>query len=149
MDFTIHPGQGVGPLRFGMTRDEAFEVLGRPDQELEEAHDEDVQLGWHYETLGLSLYFAQDTDYRLGLIELDALEASVFGRRPIGLEPDEAEKVFGDHGLVFEENFPAQHRCVYELGDTSISFWFQDGFCESVQVAVPIGDDDEYVWPAG
>ena len=98
----------------------------------------------------MSLYFDEDTGFRLGLIDLDALAVSIRGVRPIGLEVDEARKLFqASPGFELEEEFSGTGRAVYDLPGTSVSLWFQDGVCDSVQVAVPIAEDGEYVWPGG
>lgn len=153
MKFEILPGRGVGPILLGSSRREVEQVLGTPnrvetDEGPEDAEEPVRSESWHYERAGISLYFDEDAEFRLGLIDLDVLEASIRGVRPVGLEIDEAQKLFQDNpGFELEEEFSGTGRAVYELPGTSVSLWFQDGVCDSVQVAVPIAEDGEYLWP--
>jgi len=152
MNFEIHPGRGVGSLRLGASRREVEGLLGTPDHIDRHDSEEDSPEAesWEYERLGLWLHFQGDARFRLALIDLDALDASIGGVRPIGLEIEEARKLFGEvHAFELDENFPDTSRAVYDLRGSAVSLWFQDGVCDSVQVAVPIAFDGAYVWPTG
>lgn len=66
MDYRIDPLEGIGPLRFGMGRQEARAVLGTGFQEfLKDPFDEAPTDA--YEDLGLHLYY--DGDDRLEAVE--------------------------------------------------------------------------------
>ncbi len=151
MDLAIQPGRGIGSVSFGCTRDEATEVFGRPDR-IEENEDSlgERCIAWHYDVLGLSLYFDEDADFRLGLIDVSSLDVSVRGVRPIGLELTEALAAFERFGgLSMDEEFAELGRSAYDLQSEFVTLWFQDGVCDSIQAFVPIDSDDEYVWPSG
>lgn len=149
MKFEIRPGDGCGPLRFGDRREQVTSKLGKPDRIVEEGPESESTIGWHYELLGLTCLFDEDADFRLTLIDLNALETSVLGLRPIGLTIAEAEKVFADHGgLQLDVELSDSENAVYDLGNLGVTLWFDEGDCDSVQVVVAINDEDQYVWPA-
>jgi len=153
MDYDIRPGDGCGPLRFGDDRPTVEAKLGKPDRVVEEGPESEATVGWHYEALGLTCLFDEDADFRLTVIDVDALETSVLGRRPIGLTVAEARKVFSDlfsdeGGLLRDDELSDERNDVYDLGESGVSLWFDEGDCDSVQATVGVDDDDEYVWPA-
>ena len=53
----ITPGIGLGVLRFGMTREQIKQLLGAPDEIVNEEADSET---WHYDELDLSLNFDQE-----------------------------------------------------------------------------------------
>lgn len=151
MDLAILPGRGFGSLWFGSDRNQAARVFGQPDR-IEETEDSPGEccIAWHYEALGLSLYFDEDAEYRLGLVDTSALGVSLLGVRPIGLDLAEALEAFKEFGgLSLDEEFTELGRCAYDLQSEFVTLWFQDGVCDSIQAFVPIDSDDEYVWPPG
>jgi hypothetical protein len=149
MDLAIQPGRGVGSILFGCVCDEASEVLGQPDR-IDETEDDMGErcIAWHYDVLGMSLYFDEDAEFRLGLVDASSLNISVHGIRPIGLSLDEAREAFKDHGgLTLDGEFAELGRCAYDLENEFVTLWFQDEVCDSIQAFVPIDFDDEYLWP--
>ena len=151
MDFAIQPGRGIGHIWFGCTRDKAIEILGQPDR-IEEDEDSlgECCIAWHYDVLDLSLYFDEDADYRLGLVDVSSLDVSVLGVRPIGLGLTEALAAFKEFGGVsLDEEFTELGRSAYDLQSEFVTLWFQDGVCDSIQAFVPIDSNDDYVWPPG
>ncbi len=56
-------GQGIGPIKFGMTRDEIIEIIGKPDEEEKDNNGEDEILTMFYDKIL--------TDFTLELFEGD------------------------------------------------------------------------------
>ena len=70
-------GQGLGPVKFGMTRDQVEALLGAPD-EVEENVDIDEDLdeaaeAWHYDELEMSASFDMEDDWRLGMMAISTV----------------------------------------------------------------------------
>ena len=62
-------GVGLGDLKFGMTRDEAKKLLGKPDEienlpGFEEEVNDELE-SWHYDENEFSIVFDADYDWRL------------------------------------------------------------------------------------
>ena len=68
----INFGEGIGELKFGMTKDQVSSLLGKPDEiENIPGIDEEVNddlVSWHYDNLEISLVF--DRLYDLSLIHI-------------------------------------------------------------------------------
>jgi hypothetical protein len=149
MDLTLKPGRGVGLVSFGFVRDQVADVFGQPDRIKENEDDMGERcIEWHYDVIGLSLYFDEDADFRLGLIDVSSLEVSVCGVRPVGLGIDELQAAFVKFGgLALDAEDVELGRAAYDLESEFVTLWFQDGVCDSIQAFVPIDYDDEYLWP--
>ena len=62
---TIVIGQGVGPVKFGMTEEEIIDLFGKPDEREEEAYDDDPDdktLTLYYDKLMTDFSFDLDED---------------------------------------------------------------------------------------
>jgi hypothetical protein len=144
----INPGVGVGALRFGQSEAEVEALIGTPDRVEEERYEGDSSLAWHYQALGLSIYFEADPELRLIMIDADSPEVRFDSLAPIGLDEEDLVERLDELGnVVLEEEFEELDRRVYDLVDTGVWFWVHKGRCDSVQVSVLVDDDDEYVWP--
>ena len=102
-------GQGLGPVKFGMTRDQVEALLGAPD-EVEENVDIDEDLdeaaeAWHYDELEMSASFDMEDDWRLGMMAISSEDATLNGKALIGLNRNQLLESLQDMGfedLVFE-----------------------------------------------
>jgi hypothetical protein len=144
----IAPGEGVGQLRFGLTESEVRELLGQPDRRDRVGGDDGEWIEWHYDSLGLSLYFDRDADCCLVTIDINNPEVELDGFKPIGIDEDSALEILGGMGeITLEDEYPEHGRRVYDLVGTEVWFWFEDGLCDSVQVSAFLDDDGDYMWP--
>ncbi len=144
----INPGVGIEELRFGQSKVEVEALIGTPDRIEEERYEGDRSLAWHYQALGLSVYFEADPELRLVMIDADGPDTQLESLTPIGLEEEDLLERLAEMGeVVLEEEFDELDRRVYDLVDTGVWFWIHKGRCDSVQISVLVDDDDEYVWP--
>lgn len=76
----VLPGEGFGPLRFGLTMAEVETMLGEAPRSY---FEEDGAYSYHfldYPDVGVILFFHQDDDFRLSSIEIEfVLSATLFG----------------------------------------------------------------------
>jgi hypothetical protein len=143
----IAPGEGVGQLRFGQDESEVRELLGEPDRSERVKVDEGEWIEWHYDSLGLSLYFDREADFCLVTIDISDPEVELDGFKPIGVDEDSALEILSGMGeIVLEDELPKHGRKVYDLIGTEVWFWFNDGRCDSVQVSAFLDDDGDYIW---
>ena len=144
---TIAPGEVVGQLQFGQTREEIGELIGQPDRSDRVKTEGDEWIEWHYERLGLSLYFDRDADFGLVTVDVTSPEAEIEGFKPIGIDEDTVLEVLSGMGeVVLEDELPRHGRRVYELVDTEVWFWFKDGLCDSIQVSAFLDEEGDYIW---
>ena len=67
----IKLGIGIGELKFGITRDSVREMLGEPESCEKYSYsntEKDLTESWYYTTLGISVGFDEEDNWRLGLI---------------------------------------------------------------------------------
>ena len=132
-----------------MTRPEVASILGDPDRIDEDEIENERSIAWHYEGLGFSVYFDEDADFRLDLFDIEHPEAEIDQVRPIGLSENETLSALAHLGeITLDDEFSESGRRIYDIEECSISLYFEDGICDSVQVAVMVDSNDEYSWPA-
>ena len=148
MKYDITAGMGIGPLRFGQSREDVEEILGVPDRIEEQQLEGDGSIAWHYADACLSVYFDEDADWRLVMFDVDHPEAVIGELSPIGRDEDEVLEVLDDMGeVVLEDELEDLDRRVYDLVDTGVWFWFHQGRCDSMQVSALLDDDEAFIWP--
>ena len=146
----VRPGVGLGPLRLGAKRDEVLELIGRPTEARVVDYAEGVPTHeWEYETMGLSLSFDAEDDYRLGLISTSFERAILNGICVVGLSETELlDAEFGGLGPpVLDDDFEEIGRD-YVWDSLNLSCWTQEGRVVSISV-MPLYDTSGEVphWP--
>lgn len=147
--FTIHPGSGVGDLRFGMTRDEVRNAAGDPAEVVKSEEDPDSEM-WVYESAAIALSFAAEEDMRFVSCETFSAKANWNGESFIGLDRDAAEAALERAGAddgMFEEDEEEEGDGQLMVPRLDLSLWFVGGAVESIGWGVLIDEEDEVAWP--
>lgn len=143
-------GTGMGPLRFGATRDEVRALMGEPE-EIEESEEEDEfeHQAWNYLEEGYSLYFDREDDYRLSCIETDHPGMRLFGELIHGQSPEQIQELMRKQGLEaseVEKMDTGETRVSYEK--EMIDLYFDEDELQFVNFGVFISEDLDVQWPA-
>lgn len=85
MDFTVVPGQGVGPLLFNITRDAVHKALGQPDLVAKQNQYEDNTFD-AYQKLGIVVHY--DKNNKLDLVEFNGPQAPTYNGTDLLKVPD-------------------------------------------------------------
>lgn len=137
MNKDIKPCEGVGDIKFGMTRDELIELIGEADEVLEmdfETDEEGVSgkvQTWHYDYLELSVSFEEEVDWTLTVISVSGEEFTFKGEKIIGLDMESVLTNHKDIGAVrieLEEEELGQELIIVE--DLHLNLWFEGSFSE-------------------
>ncbi len=150
----VKTGEGLGDIKFGITKDALVELLGQPDEKdgfsYDEGDDNDTE-AWHYDEFELSFSFDKDDDWRLGTIASSS-EATLFeGEKIIGLDVDSLLNLLKHKGIDAESEdlstteIPNHHVVVVE--QESINFWFEDGKLSEIQWSPMWADEETIIWP--
>jgi hypothetical protein len=149
-------GQGLGPVKFGMTRDQVEALLGAPD-EVEENVDIDEDLdeaaeAWHYDELEMSASFDMEDDWRLGMMAISSEDATLNGKALIGLNRNQLLESLQDMGfedLVFEDwsDEEDEDRHLVQSDASAINFWLEEGVLTEIQWGPRYLDDETVDWP--
>lgn len=144
VNLEIEVGVGIGPIKFGLKKDEIVSLLGEPDKTFVDYEC----LIFQFDDLRMQLQFEEDTP-RLGWVVCHNLSAKVFG-----------QKIFAKPKLEVLALFESQNHKVTETDDYSsfestsfddiqVELQFRYGVLESLNFGVLFNDDDERIWPVG
>lgn len=150
MLWEVHPGLGLGQLRFGASREEVKSQLGEPEQVVEDTMGGDRVIAWHYWSQGISAHFAEPDGYRLGTLQIDNAQLTLQGERYIGTDKEEMLAIIEvqDWGTVEVDDDPGWTTIIaWELGVTFI-VPEEEGVVSSMQLSPLLDEDDNVLWPA-
>jgi len=147
MKKTIELGRGISDeLLFGSRFDDVKNALGEPDSvdnsQVPSSDGEDIgdTVVWIYDKLGITLYFDEEDEWRLGTIEVDDKEFSLKGEKLIERSFIDVRRTLENMGIgeIAEEKFNADEADGVEtqlLFSESMCFnvWFEFGVCTEIQ----------------
>lgn len=152
--YEIKAGKGISNITFGSKRDQLKQILGEPtEKELYNAtEDEDYQTeDWHYDALETSFSFDEEDGWRLTTVATSSPEASIKGKKLIGLSVDEAltETESLNLGENYLEDFSeeGENQKLISFLDAGINLWFEDDVLSEIQWSVLWSDEDTPEWP--
>ncbi len=149
----IIPGQGVGSLRFGMSRDDVRKLLGKPDEkEVISEEGEDLSEAWHYDELDLSLSFEEVQYWELVTISVSSAHYQLEGNSLVGLERNKLLDLLKNLGLEPPESEGestldhVRHEILY-AEEIEVDFWMEDDLVSEVQLGPFWSDEETIEWP--
>jgi len=156
---TIELGLGISDeLLFGSRFDDVKNAIGEPDavdnSQVPSSDGEDVgdTVVWIYDKLGITLYFDEEDEWRLGTIEVDDKEFSLKGEKFIGRSFIDVKRTLENMGIgeITEEKFDIEETDGVEtqlLFSESMCFnvWFESGVCTEIQWS-PFWEDGRQKW---
>jgi hypothetical protein len=147
----IKPMQGLGELKFGVSREDVKAVLGEPDEtetiDVEgEIHEVEV---WSYFDQGHSIYFEKDLDNVCTNFETENEDALLFGKKVFELDKDAIIALMKENNFnQFEIEDDAElDEIIVFFDEAHMQFVFENDQLGLVSWAVAMGDDDEILWP--
>jgi len=153
---SIKPGTGLGILKFGMSREQAKELLGEPDEIEKYSYTEEEEEwteAWHYDTLELSLGFDEVDDWKLTTLSVTSKFYELKNKKLIGLNKDEIisfleEMDIDDYELEdwSSDESPGHELIVSE--DSGLNFWFDEDTLHEIEWGPIWLDDNTFRWPA-
>lgn len=148
-------GQGLGDVKFGMSRESVISLLGEPDErDLQTLAEDEAQSEiWHYDELELSLGFDQGEDWRLISIAVSAEEYHFESKALLGKSREEVETFLADSSLADLEMDDLSDdvdsaQCLLVSEENEINFWFEEDVLTEVQWGPLFKDDDTIIWPS-
>ena len=143
--FKIVPTVGVGPLRFGMTRDQVSRALGDPDSI--EQNDEYGREDWCYEVAGIEVTFSEDWAWQLESVQAIKPVVELDGSQLIGLTEKELYGLAPSGQIVLE--FESTNVREHEWDASGLTFWVEDGRVRSLSAGPRWDANGEFpLWPA-
>lgn len=161
----IKSGEGLGKIKFGMSRDELKKLIGEPDEiedfsypvyedenDIVDEEEETQTELWHFDDLEMSVSFDEEVDWRLVNIAVSSPDYTFKGEKVIGLERDAllaTLKRLGLENLKVEDCSSAEnpnHKLVAAEG-LGINFWLENDVLAEIQWGPIFVDDDTIIWP--
>lgn len=132
MNKEIKPCEGVGDIKFGMTRDELISAVGEPDEvhEIEFDENESAQT-WHYDSLELSVSFEEEADWTLTVMSMSSEEFTFNNKKLIGQDMESILGQLKELGAVrvdLEEEEMDHELVVVEK--LNLNLWFEGSLSE-------------------
>ena len=151
----IIPGEGLGALKFGMTRNMVLALIGEPDEKETFSYSEtesEMTESWEYLELGISLNFDEEDDWKLVLITVYSDYYLFKGEAIVGEGRAFLEEIFDQEGIndVQEEDWSSEEspkHILLESDALSINFWFSKDVLDEVQLSPQFIDDETIKWP--
>jgi hypothetical protein len=136
---------GFGDIKFGMSPEEIFSILGEP-QEVEnlEIDDDNTTIITHYFDKEFSLFFANSRKPHLECIESSNRNTSVFGKQIFLLNECEIIELFKSNGfdnIETETEVWGEKRLTFE--DAMIDFYFDEKQLSVISWGVLINENGE------
>lgn len=150
MLWEIHPGLGLGELRFGASQDQVQSLLGEPEEIEEETEEGDETITWYYWSQGITAHFSESEDYKLGVLQVDNPQITLQGRQYIGVTEKELLAIAegSDWGTVEVDNDPDFVTVIaWSLGVTFV-VPTEEGVVSSIQLSPLLDEDDNTIWPS-
>lgn len=137
----ILPGEGLGKIRFGMSREELETLMGEPDEVEQYSYsdtEESLTEAWHYDLQNISVSFDQEYEWKLVTISVSGVEYQFMGKQLIGLQKHQLTEILkslGIENLTFEdcstEEDPEHHLLAAE--EEGVNFWLDKGVLVEIQ----------------
>jgi hypothetical protein len=149
----IIPFIGVDQISFGITEQQAIQILGIPDNEATENWaDGSVTKTLQYSKQGIELSFCDTDDFRLGVITLTALDTRLLNHFLIGQQEKEFLFQMKQSGIVdfnFDEEFAYLNSKNYDCESLGLSLWVTNGITQSATIYVKYDETgNNPIWPA-
>jgi len=141
-NFEIIPNKGLGDLRFGTDIESFVNMYGEPEEV--QNIDEDEALNTtilHYWRDGFSAFFVGFSAPKLAGIEIDHPDATLFGKKIIGMTEDELIGLMKENGYSnFEtEQEDTDKRLSFDVG--MMDFFFRGNLLIYMNFGVLVDED--------
>jgi hypothetical protein len=151
----IIPGVGLGPLKFGMSREAVKLMLGEPSFIDKYSHSDsanDLTESWEYEELALSLSFDEEEQWKLMMISVTSDFYELDGANLIGMKEEKLLRELDEIDLGYLNledcsDTDSEEQKVIEIDEKSINFWLISGVLDEIQWSPLFSDDDTIKWP--
>jgi hypothetical protein len=142
---TIIPGQGYGPLIFGIYPEKVIDLLGIPENDFITEEGDRI---FNYSSLGIKIAcFEESEDFKLVSLEIDKSTNALFWETNIfDCSINEICKIFNQKGLSlsFHQVFDELQLSCHKL---AMDFYFECNNLQGISFNVLTGANDSVLWP--
>ena len=151
----IIAGEGLGELKFGLSRDQVIEALGQPDEtdtfSEEDGNGESLE-SWEYLDLELSVSFTEEDDWKMCILSSTSEDVTFKGKKFIGLSESDLASTLTEMGITDLENedYSSDETPDHVLVNSEsleLNFWLNGNVVTEIQWGPLFVDDDTIKWP--
>jgi len=151
----IIAGQGLGVVKFGMTREQVTMILGKADEEEQFSYsdeDDDLTEAWHYDEHDISLTFDQQELWRLVTIAVSGGDYKFQGKNLIGLDSEALVitlQELGHKNLETEDvsDDETPNHIVISHEESGMVFWLENNEVTEIQFGPMFVNEETIDWP--
>jgi len=151
----IKAGEGLGDIKFGMTRSQVKKLLGEPSEIEKFSYsdsDEDLSESFHYDELELSVGFDEDAEWRLVTLAVSSPDYEFMNKKLIGIDRDSLLATLEELGIknLEYENDPSEdspESILITSKDKGITFWLEDNVVSEIQWGPIYINEETIIWP--
>ncbi len=126
--YEIIPKKGLGDLEFGMDMEKVVSALGEPEEVDNFEGDEELNaVLLHYQDKGLSVFFEGLTRQVVAGIETDHPDATLFGKKVIGIPEKEAVELMTKNGVPDFDKETEEGETRLSFEEVMVDFYLRDG----------------------
>ncbi len=147
----IKPLTGLGKVKFGSTKQDVENYLGKPSEtDVIEVEEEEVSdaIVWNYDEQGLSVFFEKDLNEQLTCFDSNNYDVTLFGKKIFDLKKEDIIELMRENGFTDIESGDedwGEYRLSFN--DAVMDFYFDDKTLVSVSWGVMMDDDNNVKWP--
>ena len=151
----IESGEGLGGIKFGLTREEVESLMGDPEEkEVYELNDDaDYKTeSWHYDEYEIALSFVQFDEWRLVSITSSFEDSLLFGKEVVGMKKKQLVKLLESNSVadIQYENCSSDDADDLLLAfsiNLGMNFWLEEGLVTDVEFGIKYDDNEAPIWP--
>ena len=148
-ELEIKPGTGLSSLLFGATMADAEKAFGKAE-EIEVLDDiEDCEATvWHYWDCGFTLFFDQHNNQLFNCVEIDNMDAELWGKKIFDLNEKQIIELFKSKGIIkYETELHDWGEKRLSFDDANIDFYFEKNKLSSINYGKPTHDSPILILP--
>ena len=143
--YEIKPDIGLGEIKFGTKMKDFMAGFGKPDEvdEIDDI-DEDGEMHTtllHYWDKGFSVFFVGLSAQILAGIETDHPETNLFGKKIMGMQRNDLEKLMKSKGYSYYETEHDNNDVRLSYDVSMMDFFFRDDKLVYMNFGVLVNDD--------
>lgn len=126
--YEIIPKKGLGDLKFGMDMEKVVSALGEPEEVDNFEGDEELNaVLLHYQNQGFSVFFEGLTRQVVAGIETDYFDATLFGKKVIGMTEKEAIDLMTNNGFPDFDKETEEGETRLSFEESMVDLYIRDG----------------------
>ncbi len=147
----IKPLEGLGNLKFGTTKQDVENYLGKPqDTEVIEVAENELSdaIVWNYDDQGISAFFEKDHNDLLTCFDIRNDNVVLFGKKVFDLKMEQIIDLMNKNGfsdIESEDEDWGEQRLSFN--DAVIDFYFNDQTLTSISWSVMLDENNNIEWP--